>query len=62
MESDQEFQPSQRQPTKKKKQTYTKQKQGSMCKRWTFTINNYDESAIHRLEQTAKDIDQFAFV
>ena len=62
MENDQEFQPSQRQPPKKRKQTGTKQKQGSMCKRWTFTINNYDETDINRLEQTAKDIGQFAFV
>ena len=46
---------------KKRKQTGTKQKQGSLCKRWTFTINNYVETDINRLEQTSKDIDQFTF-
>ena len=61
METDQQFQSSQRQPHKKSKQTGTKQKQGSLCKRWTFIINNYDETDINRLEQTAKDINQFAF-
>ena len=62
MENNQEFQSSQRQPPKKRQQTDTKQKQGSVCKRWTFTINNYNETDINRLEQTAKNIDQFAFV
>ena len=61
METDQQFQSSQCQPHKKRKQTGTKQKQGSLCKRWTFTINNYDETDINRLEQTAKDINQFTF-
>ena len=61
MESDQEFQSSQRQPPKKKR-TGTKQRKDSMCKRWTFTINNYDETDINRLEQTTKDIDQFALL
>ena len=60
MESDQEFQPSQCKPHKKRKQTGTRQEQGSMRKRWAFTINNYDETDINRLEQTAKDTDQFA--
>ena len=57
MKSDQEFQASQRQTPKKRNQTGLKQKQGSMCKRGTFTVNNYDETDINRLEQTAKDID-----